>query len=97
MKIFEQIKKKLKKLEPLLKEKFKVKKIGIFGSFVKKQQRKKSDIDILVEFYDVPSLFGFMDLEDFLTENLGVKVDLVTKDALKLRIKDIILKETIYI
>jgi predicted nucleotidyltransferase len=51
----------------------------------------------LVDFYEPISLFKFIELEDFLSQHLGVKVDLVMKDALKSRIKDSILKEAIYV
>jgi predicted nucleotidyltransferase len=97
MRNLKQIEKMLKKLEPLLRQRFKVKRIGIFGSFIKGEQKEKSDIDILVEFNEIPGFFGFIELEDFLTEKLGVKTDLVTKDALKPRMKEIILRETVYI
>ncbi len=97
MKNLKQIEKKLKTLEPLLKEKFKVKRIGIFGSYAKRQQRKKSDIDILVEFQETIGIFEFIDLAEFLENSLGLKVDLVTKNALKPLLKDAILKEVVYV
>jgi uncharacterized protein len=91
------IKIKLKNSEQLLKEKFLVKKIGVFGSYSRGEQTKKSDIDILVEFVEEPSLFKFMDLEDYLKKLLGVKIDLVMKDSLKPYIGKHILNEVIYI
>ena len=90
-------KNRLQLLKPDLKEKFKVKTIGLFGSYAKGEQKEKSDLDILVDFYEPISLFRFIELEDFLSQQLGVKVDLVMKDALKSRIKDSILKEAIYV
>ncbi len=97
MKTFEEVKKKLIELKPLLKEKYKIKEIGIFGSFVKGKQKKKSDIDILVEFEEKPDLFTFIEIEDFLSKELKIKVDLVLKSALKPYIGKIILNEAIYI
>ena len=91
------IKEKLYKLEYLLKKKFKVKKIGIFGSYLKGEQKKGSDLDLLVEFSEPIGLFDFIGLEDFLTQKLEVKVDLIMKDALKLRIKDRILRDVVYV
>ena len=91
------IKRELKELEPLLKEKFKVKRIGIFGSYIRKEEKRRSDLDILVEFHEPPGLFEFVEFEDFLSKKLKTKVDLVMKDALKLRIKEKIIKETVYI
>ena len=96
-KTLEEIKKILKENEAVLREKFKVKKIGIFGSYVKGEQKKGSDLDILVEFEEPVSLFEFMDLEEYLMNILGVKVDLVSKKALKPRIGKCILEEVIYI
>jgi hypothetical protein len=87
----------LELLKPDLKERFKVKTIGLFGSYVKGEQKDTSDLDVLVDFYEPISLFRFIELEDFLTQQLGVKVDLVMRDALKPRIKDNILSEAIYV
>ncbi len=66
-----------------------------FGSYTRGQQSKESDLDILVEFYETIDLFMYMELEEFLSEALGIKVDLVMKDTLKPRIKEKILKEAI--
>lgn len=96
MKNLEGIKKILAEYKEELRKKYRVKEIGIFGSFVRGEQRKKSDIDLLVDFEEPPSLFEFMDLEDYLSELLGLKVDLVSKDALKPRIGEKILKEVVY-
>ncbi len=79
-----------------LEHKFKVKEIGIFGSYVRGEQKKRSDIDILVEFKEPISLFEFMDLEGYLEKLLGTKVDLVSKKALKPRIGEHIMKEVVY-
>ena len=73
-------------------------KVGIFGSFARGDNKKGSDIDILVEFKDAPSLLTLIKLENDLTEILGVKVDLVTTGALKnKRIKKSIKKDLINI
>ena len=66
-----------------LRERYKVKTLGIFGSYVRNEQRKGSDLDVLVEFDESPSLLKFLELEHHLGDLLGVKVDLVMKDALK--------------
>lgn len=93
----EKIKKILIENKKLLKERYNIKKIGIFGSFARKEANKKSDIDILVEFFETPDIFQFIELENFLKKLLRTKVDLVTKEALKSLIKKEILKETIYV
>ena len=93
----EEIKENLRELKPVLQEKYKVSEIGIFGSWVKGKQRKRSDLDILVDFYEVPDLWTFIELRDFLSRKLKVKVDLVMKSALKPHIGKIILQEVVYI
>ena len=97
MRSLEEIKNILAGHREELRQKFKVKEIGVFGSFVRGEQRKRSDIDLLVEFEKPPSLFEFMDLEDYLSKLLGLKVDLVTSDALKPRIGEQILREVVYV
>ena len=73
-------------------------KVGIFGSFARGENKKGSDIDILVEFKESPSLLTLIKLENDLSEILGVKVDLVTTGALKnKRIKKSIQKDLINI
>ncbi len=93
----EELKNQIETLKPLLRERFKVETIGIFGSYVRGEQKRKSDLDVLVEFSETPSLFEFVELEDFLSQKLGIKVDLVMRDALKPRIRDSILKEAVYV
>ena len=73
-------------------------KVGIFGSYARGDNKKGSDIDILVEFKESPSLLTLIKLENDLSEILGVKVDLVTTGALKnKRIKKSIKKDLINI
>ena len=91
------IEKKLNENEAILRGKFNVKELGIFGSYVRREQKNKSDVDILVEFYKPPDLFAFIELEDFFSALLGIKVDLVMKSTLKPRIRERILKEAIYL
>jgi predicted nucleotidyltransferase len=97
MKDLETVKVELEKQKPLLAERFKVKEIGVFGSFVRGEQEDASDIDILVEFSEPVGFFAFIDLEDHLTEVLGIKVDLVSKKALRPRIGQNILQELVRI
>lgn len=99
MKKLEQIKIQLELLKPILKEKFQTETIGIFGSYSQGQEKKKSDIDILVTFTkpnDI-DLLDFIALKQYSSRKLKTKVDLIEKEALKVRIKDRILQETIYI
>jgi hypothetical protein len=93
----DRIKRIIKIHTPELEKKFKVKEIGIFGSYIKGEERKRSDIDILVEFKSSIGLFEFIKLENYLRELTGIKVDLVSKKALKPHIGEQILKEVVYI
>ena len=99
MRSIEQIKKKLEELKPTLKDQFKVKSIGIFGSYVRGEEGKESDLDILVDFEEKASLslLDFIGLENYLSEVLEVKVDLAEREALKPRIGKHILGELIEI
>lgn len=97
MKSIDEIRKILEEQKPALKNKFKVKEIGVFGSFVRNQVTKNSDLDVLVEFEDGITLLSFIEMENYLTDLLGIKVDLVMKNALKPRIGEHILKEVVYI
>lgn len=93
---FKEIKQILKDHRQELEDKFKVKEIGVFGSYLRGEQTKKSDVDILVEFHESPG-WEFIDLENYLSDLVGVKVDLVTKKALKPRIGNHIIREVQYI
>jgi len=95
MKSLEEIKEILSREKPLLTENYGVKEIGIFGSFVRGDVRKKSDLDVLVAFENSISLLEFIELEEYLSTRLGVKVDLVMKSALKPNIGENILKEVV--
>jgi predicted nucleotidyltransferase len=83
--------------KPIIKNRFFVKNIGLFGSCVRGEQTKNSDIDILVDFLKPISLFDFLELEEYLENKLGSKIDLVTKKALKPNIGKRIIKELVYI
>lgn len=80
-----------------LKNTYKVKTIGVFGSVSRGDNKEKSDIDMLVEFSQPIGLFEFVALQDFLKKITRKKVDLATKASLKPRIKNDILKEVIYV
>ncbi|WP_456465648.1 type VII toxin-antitoxin system MntA family adenylyltransferase antitoxin [Persephonella sp.] len=95
MQNLERIKKILKEHKKDLEEKYNVKSIAIFGSYVKGTQTKKSDIDIFVEFKKPITLIQFIKLENYLSELLGLKVDLVMKKSLKPYIKKQVLKEAV--
>jgi uncharacterized protein len=97
MKTLEEIKQWLVLNKSALQERYGVKEIGIFGSYVRQEQTEASDVDVLVEFSEVPGLLKFIDLENYISDNLGIKVDLVHKKGLKPRIGKRILVEVIYL
>jgi len=98
LKNVQEIREILKQCRDLLAAKFGVKRIGIFGSYVRHEQGKESDIDILVEFKEGCKTFdNYMDLKEFLEKLLGLKVDLVIKSAIKPALKEVILKEVVYV
>ena len=97
MKTLEEIKNNLQNQKPTLTAKYKVKEIGIFGSYVRGEQQPQSDLDVLVDFEEYPSLLEFVGIEDELSERLGVKVNLVMKSGLKPRIGQRILREVVYL
>lgn len=96
MKSRSEIEKKLKELKPVLFQKYFVDKIGYFGSFSRNEQTKDSDIDILVSFRK-PIGWDFFDLQEFLENELKLKVDLLSEKALKEQLKQIILKSVKYV
>lgn len=99
LKSIEEIISTLQTLKPTLTQQYGVETIGVFGSYTKGEQTKKSDIEILVTFSKDAQVgfFKFLELEEFLTKKIGVKVDLGTKAALKPHIGERILQEVIYI
>lgn len=80
---------------PYLEKRFRVRSLGVFGSYVRHEERAGSDLDLLVTFTEPPSLLGFMALENHLSDLLGIKVDLVMEEALKPRIGERILSEVV--
>lgn len=97
MKSYKTIEDILKQHKKELAEKYRVKEIGIFGSYARGEQKERSDVDILVEFEDVPDLFKFLELERYLEELLGLRVDLVRRKALREELKDTVLSEVVNI
>lgn len=90
---------KLKKAVPVLSEKYNVTRIGVFGSYIRNEQKENSDLDVLIDLDPSSSigLLKFMEMENYLSDALGVKVDLVMKEGLKPRIGKTILNEVVYL
>jgi uncharacterized protein len=85
----------LRKLLPYITQNYKVNSIEVFGSYVRNQQNGNSDLDVLVTFSKIPGLIKFLELKNYLSDQLGVNVDLVMKDSLKPGISSYILNECI--
>jgi predicted nucleotidyltransferase len=96
MKSLEELKKIINQHKNELEEKYKVKSIAIFGSYVRNEQNAESDVDILVEFREPVGLL-FIHLADYLEEILSVKVDLLTPEAIKPNRKKYILEKLVYV
>ena len=78
-----------------LAERYKVGSFGMFGSYVRGEEQSGNDLDLLVEFGETPDLLEFVALSRELSELLGIKVDLVMKEALKPQIGERILDEVV--
>lgn len=87
----------LKESEDQIKKNYSAEIKGIFGSYVRGQQKGSSDIDILVMFHEGATLFDFVGLANFLEEKLNLKVDIVPIDTVREEIKESILSEAVYI
>ena len=99
MKTLTEIKQILQAQKPYLEEKYGVIEVGVFGSYVRGEQRADSDLDVLVELTDPPriSLMGLVNLQNYLSDSLGVKVDVAIKKSLRKRIGQRILQEVVTI
>jgi uncharacterized protein len=97
LKSLSEIKAELLEEIPSIKKKYDIKEIGIFGSYIRGQAMEKSDLDILVDFNKTPTLLKFANLENRLTDRLGLKVDLVMKNSLKPQIGKEIMREVMFL
>ena len=80
---------------PEIAQRYGVGSFGLFGSFVRHEEHADSDLDLLVRFDRMPGLLRFIELENFLSDLLGIRVDLVLADALKPHIGKRILQEVV--
>lgn len=85
----------LRELLPYINQKYAVTSIEVFGSYVRNQQDINSDLDLLVSFSKVPGLLKFIELKNYLSDQLQLNVDLIMKDSLKPRIGQNILSESV--
>jgi predicted nucleotidyltransferase len=85
----------LRALKPEVAARYKVKEIGVFGSFVRGEQDETSDIDVLVEFEEGADLFDLVGLALLLEKELQRKVDVVPKNALRVELRASVLQEVV--
>jgi len=86
---------KLRALKPIIMQRYNVREIEIFGSYIRDEQHEKSDIDILVDFEDHADLFDLVGLSQFLEEKLARKVDVIPKHGLRPEIRNTVVKEAL--
>ena len=92
----EQILDTLKSIKDELNKRYRIKNIGLFGSYVNNKQKDTSDIDFLVEFEEDADLFHLVGLSRHLEEIFNTRVDVISKPSLKEDLKQHILQEVIY-
>ena len=95
MKTLDEVITQLRRLEPELRQRYPIRELGIFGSYVRGQQTEDSDVDVLVDLNDDIGLLGLAGLQCDLSEALGLKVDLVMRDAVKRGLATRILSEAV--
>jgi uncharacterized protein len=97
MKTIEEVKQIIEDHKEIYKSQYHVKSLSVFGSYVKQEQKESSDLDVLVEFDKQVSLLKLVALENYLTDILAIKVDLIPKHNLREELKESILNEAISI
>ena len=93
MRTLDDIMAQLQLLQPDLKRRYPLQRLGVFGSYVRGEQREGSDLDVLLELGNGIGLFEFVGLQQELSDTLGIKVDLADKSTLRRRIGRRILAE----
>ena len=97
MKNLEEIKAILGQVKSLVKERYHVSELGIFGDYVKGEVQENSEVNILIDYTEPPSLLDLVDMEYYLSDLLKVKADVISKNGLKGRRRERILSEVIYV
>jgi uncharacterized protein len=97
MKTLDELKQILSQNKLLLQEHYQVTQLGIFGSYARGEQTPESGVDVLIDYEQAPTLFKLVELRDFLSSLTGLRVDVVTKNGLKPRIRERVLSEVVYL
>jgi uncharacterized protein len=93
----DEIKNTISEKKELLRSKYNIDDIGIFGSYARGEERNNSDVDILVNFSEPIGLLKLINMENYLSELLGAKADVVIKSDLREELRDQIIKETMFV
>ena len=97
MKDLEEIKQILRQSKPFLKDNYRITEVGIFGYYAHGKETESSDVDVIVDYQKPPTLIMLVELKEYLSSLIDMKVDVVTKKGLKPRIKEKVLSEVIYV
>lgn len=96
-KSLDDIKAVLRQHRALIRDRFRVTDMLVFGSYARQEQTEQSDVDILIFYEKAPTLWMLAELRDYLSSLLGLSVDVVTAKGLKPRIRDRVLAEAVKI
>jgi predicted nucleotidyltransferase len=97
MKTLSAIKKTIRDHKAILRDTYNIRRIGLFGSYVRGDTHSGSDVDVIVEFTEPISLIRLVSLENYLTGIVGVKVDVVPREDIRKELQETILKEAVYV
>ena len=97
MKSLEEIKHIFQQNKPFLLENYRITELGIFGSYAREEQTENSDVDVLIDYQKAPTLIMLVELREYLSDLVNMKVDVVTKKGLKPRIRERVLSEVVYV
>jgi predicted nucleotidyltransferase len=97
MKTVEQIRTAIRQHQEVLVERYGIKVVGLFGSYARREHRKRSDLDLLVDIVRPISLLELIGAELYLSEVLGVKVDLIPKRGVREELRETIFREALSI
>ncbi len=97
MKNLEEIKAILAQVKSLVQEKYHISELGIFGDYVQGEVKENSQVNILIDYTEPPSLLDLVEMEYYLSDLLKVKADVISKNGLKGKRKERIMSEVIYV
>jgi uncharacterized protein len=97
MKTLDEIKQILSERKSWLCETYQITELGIFGSYARGEQTQNSDVDVLIDYEQSPTLFKLVNLRNYLKDLTGLSVDIVTKNGLKPGVRERVLSEVVYL